>query len=32
VRTVVVLAVLLTLALGVQTLFVGPDPAIVPPL
>jgi NSS family neurotransmitter:Na+ symporter len=32
IRTVVVAGVLVTLALGVQTLFLGSDPAIVPPL
>ncbi|MFB6308017.1 MAG: sodium-dependent transporter [Haloarculaceae archaeon] len=31
-RTVVVLGVLLTLALGLQTLFLGSEPAIVPPI
>jgi len=32
VRTVVVVAVILTLALGLQTLFLGSEPAIVPPI
>jgi len=32
VRTVVILAVILTLALGLQTLFLGGDPAIIPPI
>lgn len=32
VRTVVILGVLFTLGLGIQTLFLGPEPAIVPPI
>ena len=32
IRTVVILGVLVTLGLGIQTLFLGPEPAVVPPI